>query len=48
MEPRSLAAAFGGTVPSKVVIVVQNSTGLALDSSAGGTIYYTGINTTTA
>ena len=48
MEPRSLAAAFGGTVPPKVVIIVQNSTGQALDSSAGGTIYYTGVNTTTA
>src|SRR5262249_2759026 len=48
MEPRSLAAAFGGTVPPKVVIVVQNVTGLALDSSAGGTIYDTGVNTTTA
>jgi hypothetical protein len=48
MEPRSLAAAFGGTTPPKVVIIVQNSTGLALDSSAGGTIYDTGVNTTTA
>ncbi len=48
MEPRSLASAFGGTLPQKVVVVVQNSTGLSLDSSAGGTVYYTGITTTTA
>lgn len=48
MEPRSVAALFGGFAPPKVVIVVQNSTGLALDSSAGGTIYYTGLTATTA
>ncbi len=48
MEPRSLASAFGGTLPQKVVIVVQNSTGLAFDSSAGGTLYTCGITTTTA
>jgi hypothetical protein len=48
MQPVSVAAAFGGTLPPKFVVVVQNSTGLALNSSAGGTIFYTGINTTTA
>jgi hypothetical protein len=48
MQPVSVASLFGGTLPPKCVAVVQNATGLALDSSAGGTIYQTGINTTTA
>lgn len=47
MEPRSLAAVFGGFLPPKFVIIVQNVTGLTLDASAGGTILYTGVNTTT-
>jgi hypothetical protein len=48
MQPISVAALFGGTLPPKFVIVAVNSTGLALDGSAGGTVYATGVTTTTA
>jgi hypothetical protein len=48
MEPFSVAALFNGLMPTKFVIIVQNSTGLALASSAGGVIYTNGQDTTTA
>jgi hypothetical protein len=47
MEPVSLAAVFGGTLPPKMVIVVVNGTGLALGSS-GNALYTNSVNTTTA
>jgi hypothetical protein len=47
MEPVSLAAVFGGTLPPKMVIVVVNNTGLALGSS-GNALYTNSVNTTTA
>lgn len=37
-EPMSLAAAFGGVVPEKWGIVIENKTGAALDSSEGNHI----------
>jgi len=43
-SPASIALAFGGTLPLKWGIVVVNSTGLALDVSAGGTLSFIGIN----
>ena len=48
MQPVSIASLFGGTLPPKVGIVVQNQTGLALDSSSPGAVEYNGVNTTTA
>lgn len=34
-SPRSIAAAFGGVLPQKWGIVVENKTGAALDATAG-------------
>jgi hypothetical protein len=48
MEPVSISALFGGTLPSRFCVVFQNNTGLALDSSAGGAAEYLGVTTTTA
>lgn len=48
MSPKSVAAAFGGTLPQKWGIVVENQSGLTLDASAGGALSYTGITVTTA
>jgi hypothetical protein len=48
MEPISLASLFNAALPSKLVIIVQNSTGLALNSSGGGVLYFQTLNTTTA
>ena len=39
----SVAAAFGGTLPQYVAIIVSNQTGHALDASAGGSIMYQGV-----
>jgi hypothetical protein len=47
-NPISLAAAFGGTLPAKVGMVVQNNTGVALDSnSAHNQIIYRPLYTIT-
>jgi isopropylmalate/homocitrate/citramalate synthase len=46
MPPRSVAASFGGTLPAKWGVIVENQTGLGLDASAPGTISYTGILST--
>lgn len=40
MHPRGVASLFGGQAPSEIGIIVQNSCGLALDSSAGGSFSY--------
>jgi hypothetical protein len=42
-SPRSVAACFGGVLPAKWGVIVENETGLSLSS---GTITYTGINLT--
>lgn len=42
----SVASLFNGICPKKFVVIVQNVTGLSLDSSAGGTINYTPIQWT--
>lgn len=42
----SVAALFNGVCPKKFVVVIQNSSGLALDATAGGTINYTSISWT--
>lgn len=43
MEPKSLAAVFGGAVPPKWSIQVRNYSGVALDASAGGTLGCVGV-----
>ena len=45
MPPKSVASAFGGVVPPKWGVIVQNLTGLALDASAGGALSYVGVTT---
>lgn len=44
-EPLSIAAAFGGTLPAKYVVVIQNQSGVALAASGNSVIaeevYYT-------
>lgn len=42
-SPISVARAFGGTLPQKIVIVVQNSSGAALAAS-GNSMTYQGVN----
>ena len=42
-EPMSVAAAFGGVLPEKWGIVIENQTGHALDTVAGGSAYYQGV-----
>jgi hypothetical protein len=44
----SVAAAYGGVLPAEWGIVIENETGAALDSSAGGTAWYQGIQQTVA
>lgn len=46
--PWSVAQAFGGVLPEKVAVVVMNFTGQALDSSAGGSFWYSRIRATAA
>src|SRR3972149_2534400 len=46
-HPFSLASAFGGVVPDNWGIIVENQTGLALNS-AGNSAFYQGIKTETA
>ena len=47
-KPMSVAAAFGGVLPRKWSIIVQNKTGLAFDGTEGNhTKSYTGLTTTT-
>jgi hypothetical protein len=41
----SVALAFGGTLPPFWVIAAVNSTGLALDGAAGGSVSYAGVKT---
>ena len=41
--PFSVAAAFGGVLPDKWGIVVENKTGHHLDASAGGSAFYQGV-----
>ena len=43
-EPLSVAAAFGGVMPRKWAIVVENRTGIAF--STGTSAQYSGINVT--
>lgn len=43
----SLAQAFGGNVPTKWGIVIYNNTGASLDASAGGSVWYQGIQAQT-
>jgi hypothetical protein len=45
--PFSIANLFGGNVPKKYAIVVENLTGLALDATVGGVVYYQGVTLTT-
>lgn len=43
-SPMSVAAAFGGTLPEKWGIIVENKTGAALDSTAGNhAVKYQGV-----
>jgi hypothetical protein len=39
-EPFSVANLFGGILPKKYVVVVENQTGGALDATSGGTISF--------
>lgn len=48
MQPRSLAACFGGIVPVSFVLYLAHSTVAALDASAAGTFKNTGIYATAA
>lgn len=42
----SLAAAFGGSCPSKFGLFIVHNCGAALDASAGGTFWYKGVYNT--
>jgi len=42
----SISRAFGGNIPPKWSVICVNNTGLALDSSAGGSLTQTGITQT--
>ncbi len=44
----SVAAAFGGVLPTKWGVVIENQSGLALDNSAPGSVYFYGITATNA
>lgn len=44
----SLAAVFGGTLPSSGGVVVVNNNSYALDATAGGSIWFQPVNTTVA
>jgi hypothetical protein len=46
--PRSVAACFGGTLPIKWGVILENQSGLALDATAPGSITYTGVQSTLA
>ena len=39
----SVAAAFGGSLPQKWGVIIENQTGATLDGSNGGTVSYTGV-----
>lgn len=41
--PFSVAAAFGGTLPQHWGIIISNQSGHALDTTAGGTVFYQGV-----
>ena len=41
-DPVSVAALYGGTLPPKWGIVIDNETAATLDGSAGGTVWYQG------
>jgi hypothetical protein len=47
-EPFSVANLFGGILPKKYALVVENVTGGTLDATSGGTIYYQPITLQTA
>lgn len=48
MKSRSLAAAFGGSCPSKFGLFIVHNCGAALDATAGGTFWYKGVYDTVA
>jgi hypothetical protein len=45
-DPISVAAAYGGVLPAKWGIIIENQSGHALDASAGGSAWYQGIQQT--